>query len=860
MHLSSKSLILKSYFMINALESAVVFYLISSIPSDLKNTVFLGYSLPRLAMLGMAFVLFAFFGFLFVRINLSDITLSRLMLFVEDICAVRSRRLFLTLFPPLLVILGIILFLTPLEQFGDYSIQVERASPIVYLGCVLGIQTLFCQFLWRKPGLNWRILLEWKRLFVVTGIIFGFFLVFSAWVARTGIGLQPENYGWHYPGAPIVFSQLFLAWLAGVPFVIWGDSIANWVSKPFKNQPSFFHLDMFVCLILWSAAFLIWWGEPMRKESYFNPSPTPPNSEYYPYSDAALYDQSAQKILIGDAQNNKILLRPLYVFFLSFLHVIGGQRYDNVIFFQILFLAVMPALAYLLASLVGGRAAGLMTAILIIFREKNSIALTNVIEISHSKLLLSDVPMMALVLLLVYVLVKWLKRPANVDYLGIFAGASFGMVMLVRSHQALLIIPALLLGMFFSGGLQLKKALQRSLMFVLGFAIVAAPWIWRNYLVNGKPAIESSEFYISWYAGAYTEPTDTVDMLPGESSDEYSSRIKRQVFQYVLHHPFELAHVYTSYFIRNEIDSIVYLPMSLKLYDPRLYVSQMRFWDDPLINLGAGSGLIFLITLGLMILGIVFAVQRLGFLGLLPLLIHFAYNFSMSLARISGWRFVLPVDWVLLLYFCVGLVQLTIILISLIQNKVLSFDMNEVMDGLSASTLNVRKTQYYFTFFLLLGLSLPLTEKIIPELYPDISSGQIFARFMPNGFAPVNGGRFTVSDLNIFLETEAGATVLYGRALYPSFYRSGDFWGDQQSITYLERGFNRLHFALIGPKETLVFIPLEKAPKYFPHASDVVIIGCRLDEGVRALAVRVNDQASFITASPWRGLTCASQE
>ncbi|MCX6056660.1 MAG: glycosyltransferase family 39 protein [Chloroflexi bacterium] len=860
MKLLSKPLLLKLYLFISALESAVVFYLLISIPSDIKNVVFFGYSIQRLLLLAWIFIVFFLFVMFFVRINISDDFLNITIVFVENVFNVRWQYFFLYFFSLVLMAFGGVVLLAPREGSASYLAYLERLAPMIYLGSWIGMQTLLGQFFWRGQKINWHVFFEWKALLIVTSIGFGGILVFSLWVAWSGIGLIPETYGWHSPGTPIIFYQLILAWLVVLPFIIWDNPIATQRVVSSKKYSFNIRLDTIVCLVLWLVAALVWWGEPVRKDSYFTPAPTPPNFEYYPHSDAAIYDLSAQNILIGADQNNKIILRPLYVFFLALLHVIGGQKYENVVFFQILFLAVIPVLAYLLGSMLGGRPAALLTAILMILREKNSITLTNVIEVSHSKLLLSDVPMMALVVLMVYVLIKWLKEPSSTGYLGIFAGAAYGLVMLVRSHQAQVIIPALLIGMAFSGGFQFKRIFQRVLMFGLGFVIIVAPWIWRNYEVNGKPEIESSEFYISWYAGAYTEPTDTVDILPGESPDDYSSRIKHQVVQYILDHPAELARVYTSYFIRNEIDSVIYLPMSIKLYDLRLYLSRMQFWKLPQLNFTIGSGLIFFTTLGLIVFGVSLAVQRLGFLGLLPLLIHFSYNFSMSLARISGWRFVQPVDWIMQLYYCIGLVALTVIVISLLSNK-LSTVIDHAKADEEAGNIplgGVTRQQLLLVFCLFLGLSFPLTEMLIPERYPETGADQMIARYAAGGVLDSESG-ITASDLRSFLQSDPTAVILSGRALYPAFYEQGKFWGDNNAFSFRARNFDRLQFIYIGTETTPVFIPMALPPQYFPNTANVIILGCREEAAIRALAIKVNDQASFIINSPWQGLTCSTQ-
>jgi len=851
----SKYVLLKLYFLLAAFESAVVFYILASIPSDFKDNILLGYSFQRLLLLGGVLLLFLLFGLFFVRINASNELADITSIFVENIFNIPVKRLSLIIISAFLVIFGFIIFLLPVGRLAGLTSYVERLAPIIYLGGVIGIQTLVGMFLWRGQKLYWHVFSEWKKTFLITGLFFGILLAVSGWVVWTGIGLVPEKYGWLSPGVPLVFAQLLLAWLIGLPFILWSDPIEKWMEK-FQQKMYFrLRLDTLICLVLWITAILIWWGEPMRKESYFTPAPTPPNYEYYPFSDAALFDQSAQNILIGADENNKTILRPLYVFFLAFLHFIGGQQYMKVIFIQIIFLASMPVLGFLLASIYGGRPAGVLAATLIILREKNAIALTNVIEVSHSKLLMADLPVMALMLLMVFVLIKWLRRSSEAIYPGVLAGASFGMVMLVRSSQAQLIIPVLILGIAFSGGFHYKRAFQRIMIFVFGFAIVTGPWIWRNYEVNGKPAIETAEFYITWYGGAYTEPTDTVYILPGETTQDYSRRIRRQIIQYIIDHPAKLARDYTSYFIRNEIDSVIYLPMSLKLDNLRSYLPSVKFWSDPVINFTTGSGLVFFITLGLIALGLSIAVQRLSFLGLLPLLIHFSFNFSLSLVRISGWRFILPVDWILQLYYSVGLAALTVFVISLISKKF--FTINKIEKETTIFQFSeTRIHQLLSVFFLLLGLSLPVTAMFVPERYSDVNTDRVIAHYLAEGFLSINGERILGSDVKSFLETEPDAVALYGRAIYPYFYEKGKYWGDNHTFPLYVRKFDRLQFRYIGSENAVVYIQMNQPPHYFPNASDVLIFGCREDAAVRALAIKVNDQGSFITTSPWQGLTC----
>ncbi len=838
----TKPLLLKSYALLAVLESALTFYVLASIPSDTANAVLAGYSASRLLLLTGAAVPFLLFGLILSAISISTTRLNQVISLAEAFLKDERRRLAAFATSSLIVFLSLIFLLIPPNRFGDFASFAERLAPLVYLGGLIGAQTLLGQFLWRGQKLHFQNLSQWKPVFTVSGILLALAVAVALWVAWSGIGLKPEKFGWHRPGTPIPFAQLLIALFISLLFMRLKTRIADGKLSP--------RSDALIFLTLWLAAFVIWNGEPMLRLSYFTPAPTPPNFESYPYSDAGFYDTLAQSILIGQGRSLEVILRPLYIFFLTALHFIARQDYDLILTLQTLVLALMPALAFLLVSRMGGQSAGVLSAILLILREKNSIALTNIIEVSHSKLLLSDLPTAALMLLMIYALVNWLRKK-DVNYPpGIIAGASFGLVVLVRS-QAQLLLPILLLGIIFSGGSlrEWRKTLQRFFIFMLGLLIVVAPWVWRNYQVSGKPVIENTEFYIRMLAGGYAEPTDVIDQLPGESFDEYTARMQAQIVRYIFNHPLEIARVYSTYFIHNEISSVVYLPMSFRLYDLYSYVKQLPFWGDPYIDLGNAYGLMFFLNLGLIALGVGTAFKRLGFLGFMPLLIHFAYSLSVVTARISGWRFIMPVDWVAQIYYSIGLIQLVLMFTSVIWNRKAA----EEETQLEANPLFFqRKTYAAIAGFLLVGLSLPLMELTLPARYPSMTSNELVETHVDDGW------QVTAEALTNFLETEPAAMVAYGRALYPSYYEQGKFWGETSPNLVAASRFNRVQFTLIGPDQGFIFLPLEEAPQYFPHAVDVFIVGCRQEGFIRALLVKVNDQT--LMSAPWDGLTCLQTE
>jgi hypothetical protein len=86
----------------------------------------------------------------------------------------------------------------------------------------------------------------------------------------------------------------------------------------------------------------------------------------------------------------------------------------------------------------------------------------------------------------------------------------------------------------------------------------------------------------------------------------------------------------------------------------------------------------------------------------------------------------------------------------------------------------------------------------------------------------------------------------------------GEFWGEASPDLLNASQYNRLQFKLIGPDRVFVYIPLLDAPGYFPHASDVFIVGCMQGSSMRALLIGIDDH--WLVASPFHGLTCSVME
>jgi hypothetical protein len=151
---------------------------------------------------------------------------------------------------------------------------------------------------------------------------------------------------------------------------------------------------------------------------------------------------------------------------------------------------------------------------------------------------------------------------------------------------------------------------------------------------------------------------------------------------------------------------------------------------------------------------------------------------------------------------------------------------------------------------LVIGAIPLIVEHTVPTRYPSKVSMNDLAKEFP---------QFGKDELQGFVDEEGGKVVL-GRALYPRYYRSGEGEPGESWTAFLVRDFPRLGFYVVGPEKVNVILPMEFAPEWFPHASDVIILGCNKDTYLDAAVVKIGhadfDGGHVILREPMANLTC----
>ena len=454
------------------------------IPKEAGNAQFLGYSFRRLAflipILGLAGLA------LFVRAILGK-NKKWQALITNDIQRAKVARLGI-----LLGFLAAFLtwsfafffhFLRLLEDIGAYI----RLLPVIVYTFLVGLEMiLFLNRYWlggKKAGTGKKLNLYSGR---AAWIALTVFLAGWALVELTGLGKKPEFVSISSLNVPLLEGQV---WYVAGMLVLVLCLINAWSRLPKAVRGSWkLSYDLIVCIALWALALALWMSLPLPRHNYFAPRALPPNYEIYPFSDAEQYDLNSIWVWKGSIKDT-VISKPLYIVFLSILHVLVGLDYGKVILMQTLVLALLPAVMYLIGREMHSRVGGLALAVFVILREMNSIQAVNFSNVSNSKLLLSDTPATLLVAVLLLLIIRWFKTPRDkVGKYPFLIGGIIACLNLTRI-QTLLLEPALLYCWLFATGNNSRNSCRLS-----DWLCWLWHWFWRRFWC----AIIPSRAFTGW--------------------------------------------------------------------------------------------------------------------------------------------------------------------------------------------------------------------------------------------------------------------------------------------------------------------------------------------------------------------------
>lgn len=859
-------LVLAGYGALVSTGAFITALVILLIPSDPRNSVFLGFSIQRLVLIGnmlLAGSMAAGFAVKAFRNRVWSEQLWR-SLFGRAVIAGAIRWGAVIVFAA-----GWIASFTPLYRYWDFKDYFVRISPIIIwltFVCALTIAISWIE----QYGLHWQRLLDvlraQKKTLMIVLVSMTVFTLTWIMIAATGMGIQLSEDYWYGTGVPILGLQILLALALGLGMFFLERS-------SFKFPP---RSDLLLFLLIWALAAFLWAREPLQP-SYFATGPHLPDFEFHPYSDAVTFDLASQYALIGQGINNGVFFdRALYMGFLVFLHALAGQNYAQVAALQAAIFAVFPAILYLLGKTIHSRFFGVTLAALAVLRGINSIAASNIIDLANQKQMLTDFPLVVFAAWFALMAVKWLKAPNKNYPYAIWAGGIVGLAIMIRTHALFFLLFAILLAVILYWRQKLRGLIVTVLLVAAMFASIL-PWGTQNngtvfdiYMVRIRTVFQSR--YLASFAPASTPdpalPTstaldqETVTPDPGPVPVPTDNPPPSNAAATKKQSPTILISL-TTHFLHNVVTSIFILPTSLVVDDLRHTVTEAapfwrQSWDG---SLEIGTAFFLILNLLLISLGIGISWKFAKLAGLIPLGVFLFYHLANAFARTSGGRYIVPVDWVVFFYFALGLLQIILWGLSLfkldadVELKKTADDGND----LSPWTWDpLKRIPWIILIFLFIGALLPLSETLFPKRYPVQTQAELLTMLDEKGYLQEMG--FDKATLQAVSDQWPSFRIIDGRAMYPRYFVENKGEAKKQ-YPYLTLGYPRLAFTVIGSQGTsFVILPEDDVP-YFPNASDVFVLGCQTGQDVDALAVVViQEETAVYVRQPVSPLQCPLQE
>jgi hypothetical protein len=820
-------------------------------PSESGSAIFLGLSFPRLIISLGLLITFIFFTSITIKAlrnwDWAEKTLE------EWFGGGRSSRVTIWV-AGISLGLGWIGCFLPSYRVGNLGNYWISLRPIMVFILILSLATLATIVINRS---RFRIHdLKFSKTNYLTLLLFFISLLVLGMMLYSGFGIRTSDDFWYGAGVPILAPQLILALFCGIFFLQF--------EKRFSSERS----DVIVFMLIYIVTAILWVREPLQGSFVFL-GPHPPNHALYPFADSAIFDSASQFALIGQGiLNGQSYERSLYSSFLIFLHLLAGQDYEKMMAIQAGVFAIFPALIYLIGRSLNIRAVGFVAAIVALWRGVNSIAASNLIDMANPKMILTDFPAAIAMAVIILLTCEWLKSPAQKSHYPLWIGGAIGFAFILRTNF-LMLLPLIPLYAFFKLSPERKKWLISSFLILLGVILITLPWELRNQARGGiiyGSYLAKFRFVIEQ---RYLPPTEPGSSLP-QAAEPVLTLLSLKNTNVILElsksttpatqdvGPCDTVSCFApNHFLHNIVTSILILPTSPQMDELRhtvkdVYPYWRPDWDG---SFNPSSLFFFVLNMFFIVLGVRVAWDKLRIPGLTPLAIFVFYNISTGLARTSGGRYLVPMDWIISIYFLLGLFQIITWFANNIGVKWELFSTPVIREtSQNVPQRNVSNIILIPVVLFGLGSLIPLSESFQQPRYQETEATQVF---MKHEQVVVSSG-ISMRDIDSFLKNP-NAELLIGRILYPRYYPIDR--GEIFIYPFVTMGFPRTAFNLIGPHGDRGVVLPGDTPKYFPHAADALVLGCKEKQYLDALAViLLDDSGAIYTRSPTSELACPLQQ
>ena len=738
-------------------------------------------------------------------------------------------------------------FLRIMDDMGAYI----RLLPILLYVFLVGVEgLLFIGLVWlggaKKPAVR-----KFSSLF---GISFWIALVILVvlWLVTelTGIGKAPEFVSIIALGVPLLEGQIWYA--CGLVVLIL--CLANcWARLP-KQTPGGrrLNIDLLICLALWLLAAGLWLSLPLPHHNYFAPETLPPNNAIYPFSDAEQYDMNSLWVWKGSIKDT-VISKPLYIVFLSILHALVGLDYSKMILLQTLVLALLPAVIYLIGKEMHSRLGGLILALLVILREVNSIQAINSANVSNSKLLLSDMPATLLVCVLILVMIRWFKSPREKVGLPPFAAGGIIACLILMRIQSLILVPLFALLLVIRYWKQARKMLQAAALLLLALMLVLTPVLVRNHAITNVYWVDNPSNYAlgEWLLRGSdidmeVPQSGTAEEMMDANVEVVSTIISSNIWGYAYH--------VADNFMHNTISTMLILPVRLgngvgfadymQIHEP--------FWSEVYSQANFWNALVVLFNLLVISIGTASAARKHRPVLLLVVLFYLVYSFSSAVVRLSGWRYILPVDWLVMALYIFGIID------------VLRFPLGQWLgwngfsdadeDGLTAFEPQIDTTSFTWKPVLALGLVfffagafINLRETLLPADYPTYTREEVCSAIQ----SALVGSQWEdqTDELVAYCQNE-DILAYEGMGVYPRYFKADTGFYKRTYDPYFGiQDYGRLVFRTVGDPNSKVYIKTDDPDIRFKDGTSVYVVGPQKNRFEARIVLIEGDQPQLIVSS-----------
>lgn len=798
------------------LEGIVVAVFLLTIPTDPTNAFLLSYSKSRIALLIITLILIVFFTTALLNQRLKR-------RFIELLSPTSPIAQLLPWFGWVMLFLFWLLLWTPPYRLAESAASYTRLQPLLIYITLMGVQFSLAAFIIRgksnfndmvaglKQSRKW--LLAGTALFLITVIVF-FGLKF---VANDFSGKQLL----FPPGAPLSPLQVIIAWLILVLFFLLEKASNS--KKPGRKMSA-----LLVFVLIWALTFAVWASITMPC-SDDRPGPYPPNFACYPDINDAVYSIGSHYITLGQGVYNQWLTdKPLYMAFLALAQTIAGPFIDTYLLVQIAVIALLPALLFLAGWKKYSGAFGIFLATLTAIQGAYAIALYREVGSVHVKLENPEVLTALVLVLLAYSLFKWLSDPASRLW-SLVSGGILAISVLLRVNP-FFIAPFVVLAILLNRQHRFKAVLPGLLLFLLAFLLVFSPWFisatdsqGRNHYFIKIEQVLESRFSFSSNPDLAVPAPDSLSLPDiSEPSDYNPGTTEGNVLTYALEPQFKggVSAIFI-HFLNNVYTGLAQLPTTLMLHPIREQV-QDDIWargsGTPIwmAELRAENLIALSVNLALVLIGIFQAWRKFGLPGLTGVLIQAGYYTGNAISQTSGGRYLVPVFWILIIYYAIGIFTLTTLSIALLSKNNIGSPSPadaEVHEG----SLLLQPRRWIIPVllggFLLIGFVLP-GLRLIPSQLPDEDDPAVAAAALniltQHGVSANNWQEFVQDPSHI---------IIQGSAYHVRFYRS----------SFYRKGDLSFELMLLAKDHVYIGVSTQIHPEMrFSDGSDVILVGCQI--------------------------------